>query len=73
MPYRTLIRLVNYKYIIFIIFLYINSAYAEELIISKYKYNLYKGNIHFGVSEQILFKNGSTYKFNIKSNSFWDI
>ena len=69
MPYRTLIRLVNYKYIIFIIFLYINSAYAEELIISKYKYNLYKGNIHFGVSEQILFKNGSTYKFNIKSNS----
>ena len=69
MPYRTPIRLVNYKYLIFIFFLFINNAYAEELIISKYKYNLYKGNIHFGSSEQTLFKNGSTYKFNIKSNS----
>ena len=69
MPYRTPVRLVNYKYLIFIFFLFINNAYAEELIISKYKYNLYKGNIHFGSSEQTLFKNGSTYKFNIKSNS----
>ncbi len=69
MPYRTFIRLVNYKYLVCIIFLCISNAYAEESIISKYKYNLYKGNIYFGVSEQTLLKNGFTYKFNIKSNS----
>ena len=49
MPYRTLIRLVNYKYLDIYFFYIINNAYAEELIISKYKYDLYKGNIHFGV------------------------
>jgi hypothetical protein len=69
MPYRTLIRLANYKYLVCIIFLCINNVYAEESVISKYKYNLYKGNIHFGVSEQTLLKNRSTYEFNIKSNS----
>ena len=69
MPNRTSIRLVNYKYLICIIFLCINNAYGEESVISKYKYDLYKGNIHFGVSEQTLLKNESIYKFNIKSNS----
>jgi len=69
MPYRTPIRLVNYKYLIFIFFLFINNSFAEELLISKYKYDLYKGNIRFGSSEQKLFKNGATYKFDIKSNS----
>ena len=69
MPYRTFIRLVNYKYLVCIIFLCVSNAYAEELVISKYKYDLYKGNIYFGVSEQTLLKNESTYKFNIKSDS----
>ena len=69
MPYRTLSRLVNYKYLIFIFFIFIDYTYAEELIISKYQYGLYKGNIHFGSSEQTLFKNGPIYTFNIKSTS----
>tara|TARA_B110000858_G_scaffold71723_1_gene83182 strand:- start:463 stop:1185 length:723 start_codon:yes stop_codon:yes gene_type:complete len=69
MPYRTLSRLVNYKYLIFIFFIFIDHTYAEELIISKYQYGLYKGNIHFGSSEQTLLKNGPIYKFNIKSTS----
>jgi len=56
MPYRTFIRLVNYKYLVCIIFLCVSNAYAEELVISKYKYDLYKGNIYFGVSEQTLLK-----------------
>ena len=33
-------------------FIFINNTYAEELLISKYQYDLYKGNIHFGSSEQ---------------------
>ena len=69
MPYRASIRLVNYKFLICIFFIFINNSYAEELIISKYKYDLYKGNIRFGSSEQTFFKNGSTYKFDIKSSS----
>tara|TARA_B110000444_G_scaffold155250_1_gene145300 strand:- start:31 stop:753 length:723 start_codon:yes stop_codon:yes gene_type:complete len=69
MPYRTFIRLASYKYLVCIIFLCISNAYAEESVISKYKYDLYKGNIYFGVSEQTLLKNESTYKFNIKSDS----
>lgn len=69
MPYRALSRLVNYKYLIFIFFIFIDYTYAEELIISKYQYGLYKGNIHFGSSEQTLFKNGPIYTFNIKSTS----
>jgi hypothetical protein len=60
---------VNYKYLIFIFFIFIDYTYAEELIISKYQYGLYKGNIHFGSSEQTLFKNGPIYTFNIKSTS----
>ena len=69
MSYRTSIRLIDYIHIVFAFFLFTNSANAERLIISKHKYNLHKGDIQFGVSEQTLVKEGLDYRFTIKSNS----
>ena len=69
MSYRAFSRLISYKFLIFILCFATNAVFSEELVISKYKYDLYKGNIYFGVSEQKLIKNGSTYRFDIKSNS----
>ena len=69
MSYRTFSRLINYKCIIFILCFATSAVFSEELVISKYEYGLYKGNIYFGVSEQKLIKNGSNYRFDIKSNS----
>ena len=69
MSYRTSIRLTDYIYIVFSFFLFTGIASAESLVISKYKYNLHKGNIQFGVSEQTLVREGLNYRFTIKSNS----
>ena len=69
MSYRTSIRLIDYIYIIFSFFLFTGIASAESLVISKHKYNLHKGNIQFGVSEQTLVREGLNYRFTIKSNS----
>ena len=69
MSYRTSIRLIDYIHIVFAFFLFTNMANAERLIISKHKYNLHKGDIQFGVSEQTLVKEGLDYRFTIKSNS----
>ena len=69
MSYRTSIRLTDYIYIFFSFFLFTGIASAESLVISKYKYNLHKGNIQFGVSEQTLIREGLNYRFTIKSNS----
>lgn len=69
MSYRTLVRIVDYKYLIFVPYLFINILTAGELVVSKHKYNLYKGNIHFGVSEQTLIKNQLYFEFNIKSKT----
>ena len=69
MSYRTPVRLINYIHIVFTFFLFTGMASAESFIISKHKYNLHKGNIQFGVSEQTLVKEGLDYRFTIKSNS----
>ena len=69
MSYRTSIRLIDYIHIVFAFFLFTNMANAERLIISKHKYNLHKGDIQFGVSEQTLVKEGLDYRFTIKNNS----
>ncbi len=68
MSYRTLIRLIDWKYII-LLFLFFDVANAEEIMISKYKYELHKGTIYFATSEQTLSKNDLDYKFTIVSNS----
>ena len=69
MSYRTPIRLIEYICIVFSFFLFTGIASAESLVISKHKYNLHKGNIQFGVSEQTLVREGLNYRFTIKSNS----
>ena len=69
MSYRTPIRLIDYIYIILTFFLFTGVASPESLVISKHKYNLHKGDIQFGVSEQILIKEDLNYRFTIKSNS----
>ena len=69
MSHRTPIRLIDYIYIILTFFLFTGVASPESLVISKHKYNLHKGDIQFGVSEQILIKEDLNYRFTIKSNS----
>ena len=69
MSYRTLIKLIDYKYLLLIPYLFITSISAEELVISKYKYSLDKSNIQFGISEQTLIKNNSYMNFNIISKT----
>ena len=46
-----------------------NLVMAEEVIITKHVYHLYKGNLHFATSENTLLKKNAKWLFKVSSNT----
>ena len=46
-----------------------NLAIAEEVIITKHVYHLYKGNLHFATSENTLLKQNDKWEYLVSSHT----
>jgi len=62
-------RNILYIFIFFPLMLSKNLAIAEEVIITKHVYHLYKGNLHFATSENTLLKKNAKWLFKVSSNT----
>ena len=62
-------RNILYIFIFFPLMLSKNLVMAEEVIITKHVYHLYKGNLHFATSENTLLKKNAKWLFKVSSNT----
>jgi len=62
-------RNILYIFILLPLMLSKNLAIAEEVVLTKHIYHLYKGDLHFATSENILLKKDSKWIYKVSSNT----